>query len=121
MLSFTPGQKLENELRVLQGTLVETYKNIEGLSPEEAEYLHRFALISNIGASTRIENAVLTDQEVEWVDTILQKMEKQRHLKKTKYLFWTSLKRIENAVSKRWLAAARYFQLFIFKQKSFFL
>jgi hypothetical protein len=32
MLSFIPGQKLENELRVLQGTLVETYKNIEGLS-----------------------------------------------------------------------------------------
>ena len=33
--------------------------------------MHRFALISNIGASTRIENAVLTDQEIEWVDTTL--------------------------------------------------
>ena len=73
MLSFTPGQKLENELRMLQGDIVEKYKNIESLSSDEAEYLHRFALISNIGASTRIENAVLTDQEVEWVDTILQR------------------------------------------------
>ncbi len=29
--------------------------------------------ISNIGASTRIENAVLTDQEIEWIDTALNK------------------------------------------------
>ena len=73
MLSFTPGHKLENELRILQGALVEIYKSIENLSPEEAKYLHRFALISNIGASTRIENAVLTDREIEWVDTIFRK------------------------------------------------
>ena len=73
MLSFTPGHKLENELRILQGALVEIYKSIENLSPEEAIYLHRFALISNIGASTRIENAVLTDREIEWVDTIFRK------------------------------------------------
>ena len=52
MLSFRPGQKLENEFRILQGTLVESYTNIENLSPEEAKSLHRFALISNIGAST---------------------------------------------------------------------
>jgi len=30
-------------------------------------------LISTIGASTRIENAVLTDQEIDWVDTTLSK------------------------------------------------
>ena len=59
MFSFKTGQKLESELRILQGTLVESYTNIENLSPEEAKSLHRFALISNIGASTRIENAVL--------------------------------------------------------------
>ena len=29
MLSFRPGQKLENEFRILQGTLVESYTNIE--------------------------------------------------------------------------------------------
>ena len=52
MLSFRPGQKLENEFRILQGTLVESYTKIENLSPEEAKSLHRFALISNIGAST---------------------------------------------------------------------
>ena len=91
MLSFTPGLKLENELRILQGQLVETYRNIEDLSPEEAKYLHRFALISNIGASTRIENAVLTDREVEWIDTILQRDGKTTAFEENKLLILDKL------------------------------
>jgi Fic family protein len=71
MLSFTPSKKIENELKMLQELFVETYRDLEDLSSNETKYLNRFALISNIGASTRIENAVLTDQEVEWVDTVL--------------------------------------------------
>ncbi len=71
MLSFAPDSKSEKKLINLNGLLVETYKGLESLSPEEAGYLHRFALISNIGASTRIENAVLTDREIEWLDTTL--------------------------------------------------
>ena len=71
MLSFTPSTKLEKELKRLQGLLVESYKALEGLSSDEAKFLNRFALISNTGASTRIENAVLTDQEIEWVDATL--------------------------------------------------
>ncbi|MFC1815953.1 Fic family protein [Thermodesulfobacteriota bacterium] len=71
MISFTPGTKIENELKMLQELFVETYRDLEDLSPDEAKYLNRFALISNIGASTRIENAVLTDQEIEWIDTAL--------------------------------------------------
>jgi Fic family protein len=72
MLSFTPSTKLEKELRRLQGLFVETYKTLEGISSAESKFLNRFALISNTGASTRIENAVLTDQEIEWVDTTLK-------------------------------------------------
>ena len=71
MLSFTPSIKLEKELKRLQGLFVVSYKDLEGLSADEGMYLNRFALISNIGASTRIENAVLTDQEIEWVNTAL--------------------------------------------------
>ena len=115
MLSFTPDQKLENELRVLQGTLVETYKNIEGLSPEEAKYLHRFALISNIGASTRIENAVLTDQEVEWVDTILQKDGKTTAFEENKIFILDKLKKdrersVEEVVGCRQILSTVYLQ-----------
>jgi Fic family protein len=71
MLSFAPSTQLEKELKRLQGLLVESCKALEGISADEAKYLNNLALISNIGASTRIENAVLTDNEIQWVDTIL--------------------------------------------------
>jgi len=72
VLSFKPNTKLEKELRRLQGLFVETYASLGGISSDESKFLNRFALISNIGASTRIENAVLTDREIEWVDTTLK-------------------------------------------------
>ena len=73
MLSFTPSLNLENEMKHLQGQLAELYQTLDELPPAEAQYLHRFAFISNIGASTRIENAVLTDNEIDWVDTALSR------------------------------------------------
>ncbi len=115
MLSFTPGHKLQNELRILQGLFAETYKYIEGLSPEEAKYLHRFALISNIGASTRIENAVLTDSEIEWVDTILQKDGKTTAFEENKIFILDKLKKdrersVEEVVGCRQILSTVYLQ-----------
>ena len=71
MLSFTPDPKTEKELIRLQGRLFETWNTVSTLSSDELAYMHRQALISTIGASTRIENAVLTDQEIDWLDTTL--------------------------------------------------
>jgi Fic family protein len=115
MLSFTPGQKLESELRILQGEIVEAYKDIESLSLEEAQYLHRFALISNIGASTRIENAVLTDLEVEWVDTILQTDGKTTAFEENKIFILDKLKKdrersVEEVVGCRQILSTVYLQ-----------
>ena len=73
MLSFTPGSRIENQLKTLQGLLVEAYKGLETARTEEKDFLRKCALIGNVGATTRIENAVLTDVEIEWVDTILSK------------------------------------------------
>lgn len=73
MLSFTPGGRIENQLKTLQVLLAETYKGLETAAVEEKHFLEKCALISNVGATTRIENAVLTDVEIEWVDTILSK------------------------------------------------
>lgn len=73
MLSFTLTSKLEKKLIKLQSKFAATWHNLEHLSVDEANYLQHQALISAIGASTRIENAVLTDQEIEWVDTTLGK------------------------------------------------
>lgn len=71
MLSFIPSSKVVKALKKLQGQVVETALRLETLSSGETKYLNRCALISNVGASTRIENAVLTDAEIEWVDTTL--------------------------------------------------
>ena len=115
MLSFQPSQKMENELRILQGLIVETYKNIEGLSTDESKYLHRFALISNIGASTRIENAVLTDQEVEWVDTLLQEDGKTTAFEENKLIILNKLAKdrersVEEVVGCRQTLSTVYLQ-----------
>lgn len=71
MLSFRPDLKLEKALKELQGRMVETGAGLASIPPAERQYLNKCALISNVGASTRIENAVLTDVEIEWVDTTL--------------------------------------------------
>lgn len=69
MLSFTPSTSLEKALKALHVRIAEVCMALDPLDVSETDYLHRCALISNVGASTRIENAVLTDQEIEWVDT----------------------------------------------------
>jgi Fic family protein len=71
MLSFTPSPKLEKALKELQTELNHLSEALSVMAEEEKSYLHKCALISTIGASTRIENAVLTDAEIEWVDTTL--------------------------------------------------
>jgi Fic family protein len=71
MLSFTPDIETEKGLVRFQGRLIETWNSVSALSEKELAYLHRQAFVSTIGASTRIENAVLTDEEIDWVDTTL--------------------------------------------------
>ncbi len=71
MLSFALDPPTEKELVHLQAAFVGAWRDVSSLDHAEAEYLHRQALISTIGASTRIENAVLTDHEIDWVDTTL--------------------------------------------------
>ncbi len=76
MLSFIPSKKIEKVLKDLQASLIETNQVLSICSDDEKRYLNKSALISNVGASTRIENAVLTNIEIEWVDTILSQDDK---------------------------------------------
>src|SRR3989338_3025061 len=73
MLSFEPDPKILSQLKSLQEQVVEIYQEVQAATPEERAYLNHCALISNVGATTRIENAVLTDVEIEWVDTELSR------------------------------------------------
>lgn len=71
MVSFSIGQTLTGHLKSLQSAVSEKYAQVKNIPLEELEGIHRYARISMIGASTRIENAVLTDSEVSWLDTLL--------------------------------------------------
>ena len=68
---FSPSEKLQKALKATQAEILRLASEIATISDDEYAWLHRWALISTVGASTRIENAVLTDAEIEWVDTTL--------------------------------------------------
>ena len=58
-------------MKDLSDSLAKLSMKISNLSAVEQNYIKRNVFISNIGASTRIENAVLTDAEIDWIDTTL--------------------------------------------------
>ncbi len=70
-LSFKVSPWLIEELKNIQAKLGKLYSDIENFSEAEKDFIKKQAFISNIGASTRIENALLTDEEIEWIDTAL--------------------------------------------------
>lgn len=71
MLSFSPSSGQIKSLKSLQSVFATRYAELKRLEDDESEFIHRYARISTIGASTRIENAVLTDNEINWMDTVL--------------------------------------------------
>ena len=80
MLSFQLDNKTTRQLIALNELISEKYAFLEALPRDEKENIHRYALISMVGASTRIENAVLTDSEIDWLDSVLSKDGKQTAL-----------------------------------------
>lgn len=71
MLSFEMSYEQLSKLHVLHQECARAYAKV-AFYPEEAKRaMHHYALISMVGASTRIENAQLTDSEIEWLDTVL--------------------------------------------------
>lgn len=71
MLSLDLTPELIQQLRELSNLFAQQYTALASFSEETKSSMHRYAKISMIGASTRIENAVLTDPEIEWIDTLL--------------------------------------------------
>jgi Fic family protein len=71
MLSYAIDASLTKKLKALQSAVSLKFAELRALSRGELDAIHRYARISNIGASTRIENAQLTDPEIDWMDTVL--------------------------------------------------
>jgi Fic family protein len=59
------------QLQKLNDVFAAAFTDLQSLPAEERDAMHKYARVGMIGASTRIENALLTDSEVSWMDTIL--------------------------------------------------
>ncbi len=93
MLSFQIDNPTVKQLLSLKELMSEKFTFLKFLPKDEQESIHRYAWISMVGASTRIENAILTDSEVDWLDSILGKDGK-------KTAFEAHRLEIENKLSK---------------------
>ena len=71
MISFQIDDSISIELRELAQATARKHQTVLSIGSEELSYTHRNVLVSMVGASTRIENAVLADAEVDWIDTKL--------------------------------------------------
>jgi Fic family protein len=114
-ISLSVSLDLERELKSLYGEVIGIANVINSLDLDAKAYLHRCATISTIGASTRIENAVLTDAEVEWVDTVLAKSGKTTAFAETKTFIFDKLSKdrersIEEVVGCREILSLIYLQ-----------
>jgi len=115
MLSFKLTADAEKQLKKLQASLVRASAALQSVQPEEKAFLNRFALISNVGASTRIENAVLTDAEIDWVDTTLSSNERPTAFEEKKQVILDKLSKdrersVEEVVGDRQVLATLYSQ-----------
>ena len=70
-LSFDLNSQLISSLKELDNAFARVYAQLQTCSDVERDSLHTYARVSIVGASTRIENAQLTDAEIHWLDTIL--------------------------------------------------
>ena len=119
MISYPLTADLVESLQKLEEKLLVAYENLQKLTGEERDNIHHYARISMIGASTRIENALLTDSEIDWLDTILTKDGKTTALEKNRNL-------IENKLSKdrersiEEVAGCRQFLLSIYENAKLF-
>jgi Fic family protein len=92
MISFKTTS-LNQTLLKLDNDFIKAYMAMSQYDEEEILAIQRYARISSIGSSTRIENALLTDSEINWIDTILSLDAKSTSFVKNKQL-------IENKLSK---------------------
>ena len=85
MLSFELSIRITKKLKKISELASEKHLFIRTLDEREREFIHRSARISTIGSSTRIENAVLTNTEIDWLDARLSQDAKtesfERHKK----------------------------------------
>lgn len=87
MLSYTLTDEFIKRLKKLSDLAAEKATFLSLQDQETRDAVHKYARISNIGSSTRIENAILTDTEVLWIDeTLIKDGRPTAFLKEKKYI-----------------------------------
>ncbi|MBF0493316.1 MAG: Fic family protein [Deltaproteobacteria bacterium] len=120
MLSFELTNKITKELQDVNKLLVPVISKLKTYSPSFLDEIHHLAQVSNIGASTRIENAVLTDAEIYWIDTQLSQDVKTTTFENQQHLIFDKLsKDRERSIEE--VAGCRSLLIILFEQaKDFF-
>jgi len=85
-ISYKLKPEQEKKLKSLLSDFEKTAFVLGEFSEEKKAYIKQCSFISNIGASTRIENAVLTDVEIEWIDTEIRKDERENFAVEEKFI-----------------------------------
>jgi Fic family protein len=93
MLSYSITDEQVKKLKEISDISAEKLAFLSTQDEECKEAIKKYARISNIGATTRIENAVLTDTEILWMEDVLNKDEHPTAFLKEKTY-------IENKLSK---------------------
>jgi Fic family protein len=86
MLSYLIGPGTTRLLKDLFGQTRQYYELLNSFAGPKKAYIRKSSLISNIGASTRIENAILTDMEIDWIDTEISSQDKSNYKKKERII-----------------------------------
>lgn len=87
MLSYNITDELTKKLKYIEEISAKKAVFLRSLPGENLAAIHRYARISTIGSSTRIENAILTDTEIDWMDkTLLADGRPTAFLKEKKYI-----------------------------------
>lgn len=93
MLTYSITDALIKKLKATSDLAAEKLAYLSSLDDDCKEFIKRNARISNIGSSTRIENSILTDIEISWMDETLRADGKQT-------AFVSEKKYFENKLSK---------------------
>ncbi len=115
MLSYTITDELTKKLKIISELCAEKAAFIDSLSEDHKNVMKKYAIISTIGGSTRIENAVLTNTEIAWMDETLSKDQKPTAFNQEKEYIKNKLSRdrersIEEVVGCRSMLAIVYVQ-----------
>ncbi len=117
MLSFEISSEQLQKLQTLHQQYARAYAEFAAYPEDARKAIHHYALISMVGASTRIENALLTDSEIEWLDTVLTKDGKTTALQQNWQLIQNKLsKDRERSIEE--VAGCRRLLMLIYEQAS---